>query len=186
MGRRGPPPKPRALRDIEGDRSHRPPNRHEPRPPVRRLPAPKELDERGRAEWRRIAPMLAELGLLTELDRTALLAYCSAYSALIQSMEVCTRLGVVFLTPRSGGKPGALVSSPALAAFAKLSHIIAMWCGRFGLTPSDRCRMIVQGQEDEADDPISRLLDGDEPADEALIHDLRSLVGAPDDAGRSE
>lgn len=82
MGRRGPRPKPTALRKIEGVPGHRPLARHEPTPPRVETapPAPRTLDLSGRAEWRRLAAQLQVLGLLTHLDLSALEVYCALFA----------------------------------------------------------------------------------------------------------
>lgn len=44
--------------------------------------APKHLGKSGAKEWKRITPILEELGLISGLDRAALSLYCQAYGRL--------------------------------------------------------------------------------------------------------
>src|SRR5690349_1761687 len=80
MGERGPARKPTALRVLEGDQSHRPPNRREPKPKIRAdTPrAPEHLEAVARATWNRLAPELHRLGLLTDVDLELFESYCVA------------------------------------------------------------------------------------------------------------
>ena len=77
-GTRGPIAKPVELKLLEGNQGKR---RLDKRPPGpgRRIPRrPSWLSPEAREEWRRLAPELTRLGLLTLLDRAALTIYCDA------------------------------------------------------------------------------------------------------------
>src|SRR5262245_42670989 len=67
--RRGPAPKPTALKLLCGNAGRRPVNHHEPKPKrAKHLRTPTELDEHGKKFWKRYAPKLKTLGLLSEID----------------------------------------------------------------------------------------------------------------------
>ena len=79
MGQRGPMPKPAALRLLEGNAGKRPLNLTDGINPKIEIPAPpKHLGREARKEWKRITPLLEDLGLISGLDRTALALYCQA------------------------------------------------------------------------------------------------------------
>lgn len=81
-GSRGPLPKPDALRALEGSK-RRPLNLADGVNPTIEIPSiPKHLNPEARKEWRRITPLLEELGLISGLDRTALGLYCQTVGAL--------------------------------------------------------------------------------------------------------
>ena len=82
MGARGPAPKPTALKVLDGNPRHRPINRSEPRPRPVAPKCPSWLDAEAKREWRRIAPALERIGLLTEIDGTAL-AGCPVFCAAV-------------------------------------------------------------------------------------------------------
>lgn len=78
MGRRGRPPKPSALKRLQG--TYRP-DRDAKNPikvSVDAPEAPDWLDDDGRAEWDFIVPELDKAGILATIDRTVLANYCSA------------------------------------------------------------------------------------------------------------
>lgn len=76
MGKRGPKPKPSALRVFEGKPGHhRPIDPREPKPRGK-AKSPDWLDDDARAVWSSVAPKLQAIGLLTDLDEHALANYC--------------------------------------------------------------------------------------------------------------
>lgn len=82
-GSRGPLPKPAALKLLEGNPGKRALNLSEGVNPQVQIPgAPKHLGAEARKEWKRITPLLEELGLISGLDRTALALYCQAVGRL--------------------------------------------------------------------------------------------------------
>jgi len=79
MGLRGPQPKPAALKLLEGNAGKRALDLSAGVNPRVEIPdAPRHLGKEARKEWKRITPILEELGLITGLDRTALAMYCQA------------------------------------------------------------------------------------------------------------
>ena len=94
-------PKPTALKALQGNPGKRPLNRHEPQPGG--LPkCPKHLDGQARKEWKRISRELIACGLLTEVDRAALAAYCVAWSRWIDAEANVRKFGGVIKSPKSG------------------------------------------------------------------------------------
>lgn len=78
---RGRRPKPTALKVLEGNPGKRPLNRREPQP-LRSIPTcPAHLSPTAKGEWKRLAGQLHRLGILSQLDRAALAAYCQATAA---------------------------------------------------------------------------------------------------------
>ena len=73
-------PEPTKLKMLRGNPGKRKPNLNEPQPPILQdLTPPRWLTKPCKKEWRRLAPMLARLGVLTETDRDTLAAYCDAW-----------------------------------------------------------------------------------------------------------
>jgi P27 family predicted phage terminase small subunit len=89
MGRRGPPRKPTKLKILQGTyRADRAPA-NEPMPKPKVPSAPAWMGRDAKREWRRVVKELAAVGLLSELDRTALAAYCQA---LQEYLDACRGL----------------------------------------------------------------------------------------------
>ena len=64
-------PKPPAIRLLEGHAGHRPINMDAPKPRPIAPSCPTWLERDAKREWRRVAPALERLGLLTEIDGSA-------------------------------------------------------------------------------------------------------------------
>lgn len=85
MGLRGPQPKPTALRVLEGNPGKRALDLSAGVNPRVEIPsAPAHLSKEAKKEWKRITPILEELGLISGLDRTALGLYCQAVGRLVE------------------------------------------------------------------------------------------------------
>jgi P27 family predicted phage terminase small subunit len=108
--------------------------------PVEVPAVPAHLGTAARAEWHRITPHLVAAGLVTQLDRAALAAYCQAYGewALLEA-KVKEKLkelgadGLIDCTP-SGYKQ---VSALAQARDRALDRMLR-FAKEFGLTPASR------------------------------------------------
>ena len=74
-------PLPTALKELEGDRGkgRRPLNKDEPMPPQDNVKCPAWLMPEAKKEWKRLAPSLISMGILTEHDMEAFAGYCQAY-----------------------------------------------------------------------------------------------------------
>lgn len=84
-GSRGPLPKPAALRLLENNAGKRSLDLAAGVNPRIEVPsAPKHLGVEARKEWKRITPLLEELGLISGLDRSALALYCQVAGRLAE------------------------------------------------------------------------------------------------------
>lgn len=118
MGRRGPKPKPTALREFEGDAGKQLSKRQrEPKPQkATGVQPPTWLGAYAQAEWRRVAPELERLGLVTIVDMAALEIYCDLYGRWRHAR-----------TMKGNDK-----------AVSDLAYRIKQYLGEFGLTPAGR------------------------------------------------
>lgn len=84
-GARGPLPKPAALKLLEGNAGKRALDLSAGVNPRIEVPdAPRHLGREARKEWKRITPLLEELGLISGLDRAALALYCQVAGRLAE------------------------------------------------------------------------------------------------------
>lgn len=82
-GTRGPFSKPAVLKALEGNQGNRSLDLSGGVNPLVNTPSPpKHLGHEARREWKRITPLLEELGLISGLDRAALALYCQAVGRL--------------------------------------------------------------------------------------------------------
>lgn len=133
---RGRKPKPTALKRQQGNPGKRPLNTKEPRPPIGAPTCPQHLKEKARAEWKRVAPTLERLGVLTNLDRAVLAAYCTSYADYVEAVEHLERGKVIIKSP-----DGGQYQNPWVAVKRRATEQMLKCAGELGLTPSSRGRV---------------------------------------------
>jgi P27 family predicted phage terminase small subunit len=133
---RGRRPKPSRLKALTGNPGKRPLNANEPQPEVTVPECPPELGPVARREWDRLSQELASLGLLTNLDRSALAAYCGAYALWAEATEAIQKYGTMVKSP--SGYP---IQSPYVAIANRQAEIMMRIASEFGFTPASRSRI---------------------------------------------
>lgn len=140
---RGRKPTPTHLKLIAGNPGKRRLNTREPQPRAAVPSCPPLLQGEARREWRRISKELHALHLLAKIDRSALAAYCLAWSAWSEAQEKLRLEGKVFKSP--SGYP---LLSPwftiASISFEQMRKMLT----EFGLTPAARARLHVSPHEE--------------------------------------
>lgn len=150
MGQRGPRKTPAAVKKQRG--TYRPDRDAEPEFEGKAPPPPAYLREDVAAEWRRLAAILEKRGLLTEVDWIAWQLGMAAYAAWLESSEELAREGVIISYTESGYP----VQSPHVAIAQRAWASTLKFCREFGLTPSARCGLKIDGAEEE--DPFAEHL----------------------------
>jgi len=150
VGRRGPAPKPTALKELTGNPGKRTTNKREPRPVQKIPPCPKHLSDEARKEWRRVSKQLAQLKLVTEVDRAALAAYCQAWARWVQAEKAMAATDFKMIETTEKGYP---VLSPWFSVADKSMRQMRAFLAEFGMTPSSRSRVQApkENEEDEFD-----------------------------------
>ena len=102
---RGRKPLPSNVVRLRGNPGKRRLNDAEPRPAAKVPACPACLGDEARKEWQRLSKELAELGLLTGLDRGMLAAYCQAHALWVEAVSSIERYGTMIKSPN--GYPDA-------------------------------------------------------------------------------
>lgn len=154
-GTRGPLPKPSALKLLEGNAGKRPLDLSAGVNPRVEIPsAPGHLSKDAKKEWKRITPLLEELGLISGLDRSALALYCQAQGRLSE-LETAFNAQVARLVQDKGLDYPAAVYEASHAVtpsgYAQQSVIVQLikshreqvnrYLMHFGLSPAARGRV---------------------------------------------
>ena len=158
MATRGRKPKPTALKLLEGNPGKRPINEHAPLPPKGTVKCPTWLEPEAKKEWKRLAPSLEAMGVLTQADLTAFAGYCQAYARWKEAEEFISQHGSIFQTPS-----GYVQQVPQVSIAQQNLKIMQSFCSEFGLTPATRARIIANGggkDDSNSDDPMESLLKG--------------------------
>ena len=115
---------------------------------------PSWLEDEAKKEWKRMAKVLEQMGLLTEMDMAAFAGYCQAYARWKEAEEFLTQHGSMVRTPN-----GYLQQVPQVSIAQTNMKIMLKFCEQFGLTPSARSR-IVGGENSDEEDEMEKLLEG--------------------------
>ena len=119
MGARGPTKKPAELEELHGNPGHRKTeNRLQFSKPEKVPSPPVFLNKIAKKEWKRLAPIVFNAGMLTDADVGTFAAYCDSYAQWVLAEKA--------IQAKQPDK-----NSPAPLTFAK----------EFGLTPSSRAGM---------------------------------------------
>src|SRR5262245_15950425 len=132
MGRRGPIPFDDRRRSLLGlPRARKQRLKLSPRAPR----PPTWLDQEARAEWRRVVPGLDRLGVLAEVDRAILTAYCCAWSRYVDASRALQASGFVV-----AGYRGAERKHPLYPVCREAGVLVRELAKELYLTPAARMR----------------------------------------------
>ena len=135
---RGAKPTPTKLKILRGNPGRRPLNDQEPSPETKIPEAPEHLTVAARQEWDRISKALYDLGIISEIDRTALAAYCQLYGRWTDAEEAIKKSGMIIKTIN-----GNVIQSPMVGIANRSLELMKQYLVEFGMTPSSRTRVKV-------------------------------------------
>lgn len=153
-GSRGPLPKPTVLKLLSGNPGKRSLNLSDGVNPRVEIPSPpRHLGKEALKEWKRITPLLEELGLISGLDRSALALYCQAQGRLTElemsfNSKVAAHVAAGMAYPDAvyqvshGLTPSGYAQQSVLTQLLR-SHReeVNRYLGHFGLSPAARARV---------------------------------------------
>jgi P27 family predicted phage terminase small subunit len=149
---RGRKPKPVNLKILEGNPGKRPLNLNDPKPIQVAPECPDWLLDEAKKEWKRLAPELERLGLLTIIDEVAFAGLCQNYAIYIETEKYLKENGRVMIT-----KSGTVKSRPEVYIANNALKFVRSFASEFGLTPSSRGRISLPSEL--IDDEFEKLLD---------------------------
>jgi P27 family predicted phage terminase small subunit len=141
-------------------------NRREAKPRPAMPSCPSHLNPVAKAEWRRITPLLHKCGLLSELDRAALAAYCQAWARWVEAERAIAEVGSLVKAPS-----GYLIPHPYLGIANRAMKQMHSLLAEFGMTPSSRTR--IKTGAPRPPDPFGR------PSAQEADRGLRQLPPKP-------
>jgi P27 family predicted phage terminase small subunit len=151
----GRPPKPTALKVLTGNPGKRPLNDAEPQPSTTPPKCPSWLSKVAKAEWKKLAPELSRLGLLTIVDEGSLAGYCSALAEFRAATEIIeaegryVMVGGFYDEAAKEWRGGQMQPHPALIQLRAAWKAVKDFSALFGLDPSSRTRLSVKGAKKE-------------------------------------
>jgi P27 family predicted phage terminase small subunit len=145
MGKRGFPPKPTALKVLQGNPGHQKLNTNEPKPQPIAPICPSWLPPGAKRYWKLYASKLEDLGLLTEVDGLDFQNLCLAAWQIEEAAKVLKKQGLVM---KMGS--GYEQQRPEVGIVNNCSATIAKLGAKFGLSPADRVGLGVKPREQKS------------------------------------
>ena len=152
----GRPPKPTALKALEGGRGHRTKAEkakaeREPKPPRDCPNPPPWLDAAAKRKWRSLADELNTMGVLTSVDGDVLACYCDAYSRLVCYTQFLREHGDTneySKTDESGEPFGLYVQvRPEVALRNRAVDDLKKWGAELGIGAAARTKIEVKPKD---------------------------------------
>jgi P27 family predicted phage terminase small subunit len=140
------PRKPSALKIIEGTARADRMNPAEPKPSISLLDAPEHLSAQALETWAQVAPILAQMRVLSIADPIALERLCEVYAETRRLRAVIEAEGYTYETASVTGER-MLRANPAVAMLADADRRLLAWLRSFGMTPADRGRVSAAPEE---------------------------------------
>lgn len=144
---KGRKPKPTHLKAINGNPGKRPLNENEPKPKGA-AKCPTWLHKDAKKEWKRLAPELERLKLLTLLDTVAFAGYCESYAQWKEATEFIHKHGTSYPVKDEDGRIKMIRPFPQVAQANQALANIRSFASEFGFTPSARGRIEVGDTEE--------------------------------------
>lgn len=129
-----------------------------------RLTCPKYLSDAAKKEWRRVIKLYRglEVDILSDLDVSALVIYCEAWSIYRKAQETWAKYTqVVAANPEA-----QRVLDKCFNIMEKQSKTISSVSEQLCLTPVGRARMGIMGKKDDEESAIDKLFNDDEDDDD--------------------
>ena len=153
-------PKPTAIKLLTGNPGGRKLNPNEAKPELAQPSPPDFLNERAKEEWDRVVGTLFRTGLMTELDRSVLAAYCQSYGRWVQAERALARTAVAQADSDQAltivTHNGTAMQNPLIGIANKAKGDMVRFALEFGMTLSARSRVSASPKE-MADDLASEF-----------------------------
>jgi P27 family predicted phage terminase small subunit len=160
VGRRGPRPKPRALHEKAG--TYRP-DRHAGGLALGEGSIPKPPAVMGKAalvEWKRLAPMLARDGLMSDRFRDILAVYCETWAEYWDHKKAIAKTGPTIVAGN-----GTEIPNPRVAMKDKCQGHLLKYERELGMTPAAATGMgSICGDDDAETDPLDAMQQAERPS----------------------
>lgn len=172
-------PKPTAVKVLAGNPGKRPLNVSEPKPRESSARAPRGLGVEGSRFWRKYAPALAALGVLTEVDEPGLRMAAEHFEVAVRAATELRQPGKLIGADESGeplyaqqglvveDKDGNVRKNPLLQVLRDHSAALRSYLVEFGMTPAARSKLHMSEEEQPSfADLFAKIVEGlHEPAD---------------------
>jgi P27 family predicted phage terminase small subunit len=141
MGKRGPSKIPPEVKMRRG--THRSDRDGVPLAVTKGVPpCPDWISEDARLHWQKIASMLNDQGLLTQLDQTAIALLCEALAEFIHHKSEAVKNGWTAMSEKGG-----VYQDPSVGMMNKARETVIRLLREFGMTVSSRANLAVSNKK---------------------------------------
>lgn len=147
MGKRGPPPTPKAILAMRG--SWRAKERADVPGSEKIPPCPRWLGREAKACWKRTIPLIAEMRVLRSADEAALVRYCQLWEQWVAAAKFVQKNGDTYQTVDANGNT-IHRERPESKKCRELHAALLRVEGEFGLTASARSSLKPEAAPDKA------------------------------------
>lgn len=147
-------PTPTALKLVKGNPGKRAMNKKEAKPDLAQPTPPSFLNDDAKVEWGRVVGTLFKAGLMTELDRAVLAAYCQAYGRWAQAERALSRMADKDENNRAlmvKTSNGNAVQNPLVGTANKAKADMVRYALEFGMSPSARSKVNATPDDHQED-----------------------------------
>lgn len=135
------PRKPTHLKVVTGTLEKPVVNPYEPRPDRGIPPSPPGMTAGAKRAWKRLAPMLDKMGVLTVADSTSLGQLCELIALIGQAQASLNALGSLTYEAVSAGGATLRRPHPEVAIIADADRRLRTYLNDFGLSPAARSKV---------------------------------------------
>jgi P27 family predicted phage terminase small subunit len=147
-------PKPTALKKVLGTARKDRTVANEPKPlALVSLDPPAHIQGEAASLWKRLAPILDRMGVLTEADVDAFEALCIAWADWKDALAAIAEDGAYYQTFSESGMMRR--AHPALGVRNDAWRRVIAGMSEFGLTPASRTKVSARSKDD--DDPLAEF-----------------------------
>jgi P27 family predicted phage terminase small subunit len=153
-------PKPTMLKLVSGNPGKRALPKNEAVVALAEPTPPSFLCDDAKVEWGRVCSALYAAGLMTELDRAALGAYCAAYGRWAQAERAINRMAAkdelnaaLMIKTVSGNA----IQNPLVGIANKAKADMVRYAAEFGMTPSARARVTANPPDGKEENPLHKF-----------------------------
>jgi P27 family predicted phage terminase small subunit len=119
---------------------------------------PSGMCSQAKREWKRIVPLLLDLGTLTQVDGVALHMYCEAYATYIEVTKLIRAEGLTY-TSDGEGTTKMKRPHPALTIQNESERKMRSFMECFGMSAGSRSRIKVD-RPANTDNPVEKFMEG--------------------------
>lgn len=155
----GTKPKPTGLKLVTGNPGKRALPKNEAVLPLCEPTPPAFLCDDAKVEWGRVCSALYAAGLMTEMDRAALAAYCAAYGRWAQAERAVNQMAAkdgINAALLIKTKDGNAIQNPLVGIANKARADVVRFAAEFGMTPSARTRVTATPDDNQQENKAAR------------------------------